>query len=252
MLKVLLMAADHKKGATGLRLDRELRGAAEAVRTGPAAGRLEIRTVLAVRRQDLGQALMEHDADVVQFSGHGSGDGLYMDEGDQVSADEFAALFVPHPRVRVVILNACRTYGVAQALSDVVDYTVAMEQEIEDAAAVVFSGAFYQALAHGRTVPVAFDAARAAVRGRYGETHAFPRLLAREGADERPVLPPPPADEPGAEPADGQVNRFRDVEAGSAHASNQASASAASGVRQVNDLSGVRVKGALVTENRIS
>jgi hypothetical protein len=245
-VKVLLMAADSQQGAEGLRLDREIRGAVEAVRTGTAGGRVEIHSRLAVQRDDWRRALLEHNPHVVHFSGHGSGDGLFLDTGDLLSAAELAALLVPHRGVRVVVLNACRTHEVATALRDVVDYTVAMELGIKDAAAVVFSGAFYEALAAGRTVPVAFDTARAAVKGRYGEKHALPRLLMREGADETPVLPPAPAEEPGA----GQVNRFRGVNAGSADISNEESRDATAGRGQLNDLNGVTVAGSMTVRNR--
>jgi len=211
-VKVLLMAADSQEGAAGLRLDREIRGAVEAVRTGAAGGRVEIHSRLAVQRDDWRRALLEHDPQVVQFSGHGSGNGLFLDTDDHddvLSAAELAALFVPHRHVRVVVLNACRTYEVARALNDVVDYTVAMELAIDDAAAVVFSGAFYEALAAGRTVPTAFDTARAALKGRYGEKHALPRLLMREGADESPVVVLP---HPVGEREGGMMNVVDEVE----------------------------------------
>jgi hypothetical protein len=248
-VKVLLMAADSQDGAAGLRLDREIRGAVEAVRTGAAGGRVEIHSRLAVQSDDWRRALLEHDPHVVHFSGHGSAKGLFLDRSDEVlPTAELAALFVPHRRVRVVVLNACRTHDVARALNDVVDYTVAMELAIDDSAAVVFSGAFYEALAAGRTVPTAFDTARAALKGRYTEKHALPRLLMREGADQSPVLPPAPVEEPFA----GQVNRFRNVNAGSADISNDESRDAPAGRGQLNQMDGVTVGGTLTVRNNRS
>jgi hypothetical protein len=246
-VNVLLMVANPYEGTAGLRLDREIRGAVEAVRTGPAVARLQIHPLLAVQYDDVRRALLEHDPQIVQFSGHGSGKGLFLDTGDVLPAAELAAMLVPHPGVRVVVLNACRTHGVATALSEVVDYTVAMELGIEDAAAVVFSGAFYEAVASGRTVPAAFDVARAAVKGRYGEKHALPRLLVREGADATPVLPPAPT--PQAEPDGGQVNVVEDVESTHEVEMMNRARSASPPPRQVNVARGSRFEGPFRMEN---
>lgn len=217
-IKVLLMAADPGEGVAGLRLDREVRGALEAIRAGHAAHELEIATELAVRADDLGTALLRHDPQIVHFAGHGDeGYGIIMDEGALVSADELAALFTPHTRVRVVVLNACDTLPVAQSLGEVVDYVVAMEALTDDEAAIHFAGAFYAALAFGRTVPFAFEHARGSTRGRFGERMAIPHLLVRPGADERPLegTAAPAAPRSSAEP-DRQVTRVEDIEASAA------------------------------------
>jgi hypothetical protein len=58
-----------------------------------------------------------------------------------------------------VVLNACHSEVVAQALAQVTGCVVAMSDSIEDAAAIRFSWSFYNALGYGLSIKAAFDAA---------------------------------------------------------------------------------------------
>lgn len=186
-IKVLLLAADSGGGSAGLRLDHEIRGALEAARMGRAANELEVMAELAVGADDVRNALLRHNPQIVHFAGHAKVNGLILDDGTRMSAEELAGLLSSFRDVRVVVLNACDTLGLAETLSEVVDYTVGMELPIDDDDAIGFSAQFYAALAFGRTIPFAFDLARKAVNGRQGQPPAIPHLLVRPGADERPL-----------------------------------------------------------------
>ncbi|WP_420126209.1 CHAT domain-containing protein [Longimicrobium sp.] len=254
-IKVLLMAADPGEGVAGLRLDREIRGALEAIRAGRGVNELEIATELAVRADDLGTALLRHDPQIVHFAGHGDGGyGIIMDDEERVPADELAALFTAHSQLRVVVLNACDTLPVAQVLGEVVDYVVAMEAVMDDDAAIHFSGAFYAALAFGRAVPVAFEHARSATRGRFGERRAIPHLLVRAGADARPLEGTAAPEEPrsSADP-DRQVTRVEDIEAAvAADIVNEAEGGGGAPISQENHVSRSKFQGPLKIGNRLT
>jgi hypothetical protein len=59
--------------------------------------------------------------------------------------------------VRCVIVNACTTERLAQALTAVVPCVIGMRHPVGDQSAVRFSIGFYQALAAGMPVDTAFD-----------------------------------------------------------------------------------------------
>jgi hypothetical protein len=92
-------------------------------------------------------------------------------------------------RVRLVVLNACFSATQAESIRDSVGIAIGMDSPISDAAAVAFSGAFYEALAYGRSVLQAFQLGRAAItlRGMPSEA-AIPRLLVRGDIDASQVI----------------------------------------------------------------
>ncbi|MFL5386151.1 MAG: CHAT domain-containing protein [Longimicrobiaceae bacterium] len=245
-IKVLLLAADNDDGTAGLRLDREIREALEAIRMGRAASGLELETKLAVRPDDLHPALAQLHPHVVHFAGHGSREGIILDGGETVGADALVRLFTTFRDVRAVVLNACNTLHVARALSAVVDYTVAMEGTLDDGAAIDFSGAFYAALAFGRTLPLAFEEACAFVRERFGEDHPVPELLVRPGAEAWPLEAPGDAAERSK-----QVNIADGVEADSAEMLNEAAGTGAVPVSQTNRASESKFNGSLTMSNKL-
>ncbi len=86
--------------------------------------------------------------------------------------------------IRAVFLNACYSEMLGRLASQHIDFVVAMASGVSEDGAVELAGAFYQALAYGRSVQQAFELARnelemqGAVRDAAGI-----RLLVREGAD---------------------------------------------------------------------
>jgi len=249
-IQVLLLAADPRDTSAGLRIDHEIRRSLEAVRMGQGANELKIAAELAVRGEDLVPALLRHRPQIVHFAGHGDGEGLELDNFDTLLPATLVQLFTTFREVRAVVLNACKSLVVAEAVSKVVDYTVAMEASIGDETAVDFAGAFYAALAFGSTVRFAFDAACSTISPCLDEEHPLPRLLVRPGAAEWPVrTPPAPEPRPAAESVT-QENRADDVEVeGSADLANQLPAGAAGPVKQNNHLSRAKVGGSLSMKN---
>ena len=122
---------------------------------------------------------------------------------------------------------------------------VAMELPVRDDASIHFTGAFYAALAFGRTVPAAFDMARTSSNARFGDDAGIPHLLAREGAEERPLVDAAPLPA-----AIRQKNKVEDVEAdGDAEVTNKGAVRAATPVHQSNDVNGVKARGSVKIGN---
>src|SRR5262249_6097179 len=138
-VKVLFLAA-NPHGTQPLQLDEEIRQITAKVRAAEYRDSLELISRWAVRPDDLLQALLEVQPDIVQFSGHGSSaaelillddqrdlkpvgqeEGLIMldDQGKPrpVSKEALVHLFrILKDNVRVVVLNACYSQPQAEAL----------------------------------------------------------------------------------------------------------------------------------------
>jgi len=147
------------------------------------ADRLEVGTLAALQRP-----LRQRDYHVLHFVGHGvydedAQDGALALEGAGgrtrlVTGRDLGMMLKGHRSLRLVVLNACEGArsarddpfgGVAQALvRQGIPAVIAMQFEISDPAALVFSQSFYQAIADGLPVDVAMVEAR---RAMFAEGH---------------------------------------------------------------------------------
>ena len=142
------------------------------------ADRLEAGTLAALQRP-----LRQREYHVLHFVGHGvydedAQDGALALEGEGgrirlVTGRDLGMMLRGHRSLRLVVLNACEGArsarddpfgGVAQALvRQGIPAVIAMQFEISDPAALVFSQSFYQAIADGLPVDMAMVEARKAM-----------------------------------------------------------------------------------------
>jgi CHAT domain/Tetratricopeptide repeat len=147
------------------------------------ADRLEDGTLAALQRP-----LRQREYHVLHFVGHGvydedAQDGVLALEGAGgrtrlVTGRDLGMMLKGHRSLRLVVLNACEGArsarddpfgGVAQALvRQGIPAVIAMQFEISDPAALVFSQSFYQAIADGLPLDVAMVEAR---RAMFAEGH---------------------------------------------------------------------------------
>jgi hypothetical protein len=151
--KVLILAALPDR----LRLDKEIREIEEAIKRAVKRDSFEIKIRTAVRTQDIRRALAEEKPQIVHFCGHGIEDGSLVLEDDggnhlPVSPIALAALFKLHTEyIKCVLLNACYSALLAEAISKHINYVIGMNQPIEDRAAIVFAQGFYDGLGYDNT-----------------------------------------------------------------------------------------------------
>lgn len=120
--------------------------------------------------------------DVVPGSG-GSGSATPPDATD-VHAHAFAEMIrTAAPRAAVVVLNACYSDAMADALLSAVPCVVGIQGPIDDNAARVFSAGFYRALGHGHPVSAAVEQATAALMVDYRSEAYRPVCRVRNGID---------------------------------------------------------------------
>jgi hypothetical protein len=172
-----------------LRSDLEIRGIREQLQLGKLREHFRLESAVAARLKDIGQALADCDPRIVHFSGHGKQDGsLYVEDesGYSVAAapEGLARLFRLHAKtVDCVIVNACHSLRLAEAMRRDFDYVIAMQTKIVDDAAINFSIGFYQGLASGDPVPLAFERGAAFLQSLAvgPDEQSTPILLSRDG-----------------------------------------------------------------------
>lgn len=195
-IKILFLAA-NPTDTSALRLGVEARQIGEMIAFGSKRDQFELIQQHAVRVGDLQRTLMTHEPHIVHFCGHGSRTEQLVFEDNQgtstvVGKEVMVALFkILKDNLRVVVLNACFSKPQAEALTEIIDYTVGMNKAVGDKAAISFAGAFYQALAFDRTVTEAFELARVEVDLANLSGSDTPELFVRTGIDiKRRLLAP--------------------------------------------------------------
>ena len=187
-MKILLLAANPMTSHR-LRIDEEVRAIEEKVGSSKLRDAVQFRSLWATRPEDLQQALLKEDPDVVHFSGHGGGTAgvvLHSEAGTDaslVSSAALAQLFaLLKGNIRLVVLNACYSEEQARAIVEKIDFVVGMADSIGDDGAGAFAAAFYRGLAYGQSVQTAFGLGRneLQLKGLMGD-EAVPVLLIRKG-----------------------------------------------------------------------
>jgi hypothetical protein len=187
-VKILFLSA-NPKNITHIRLDEEVREVDEKIRMGEFRDQLALIPHFAVRPGDLMQTLLRHKPHILHFSGHGSAtEGIVLEDNNGrtqlVSTDALAGLFrTIKDNLRIVLLNACYSAVQAEGISQIVDFTIGMNKAIGDHSAIVFSAAFYQGLAFGRSVKESFELGITALMLEGIPESQTPVLLTKKGVD---------------------------------------------------------------------
>lgn len=169
LIKVLYLAANPvdpaNPGKQRLRVEEEFREIQQTVSQSRERDNIRLESRWAVQPHDITEALFAVEPHFVHFAGHGD-----TKEGSIVVGDEYGyARTIPVDGVvrafqaagqviRCVVVNACGTERLAQALAAAGLCVIGMRQPVGDQSAVRFSIGFYQALAAGRSIETAFGA----------------------------------------------------------------------------------------------
>ncbi|HEX4418322.1 MAG TPA: CHAT domain-containing protein [Kofleriaceae bacterium] len=211
---VILFLAANPRDTSQLALDREARAIQLELKRSGYRDRFELVTWWAAEPLDLLRALRERPPTIVHFSGHGarpanvagstSGRDIVVDfelgpdasapsgvmfaradgSGQVVTPAAFGqTLAAAGVQVRLVVLNACFTAPMAQALAAHVDCVVGMTGAIHDDAARIFSIGFYGGLGEQASVAAAFAHGKAAVNLEGLPDVDRPQLVVRDGFD---------------------------------------------------------------------
>ncbi len=182
--KILILTA-NPINLSRLNLDQEVREIKEGLKRSPYRDKFEIVTEWAVRPDDLRRTLLEHQPQIVHFSGHGSGEtGLFLNGDDDfpklVSTESLARLFRLLSDVECVLMNACYSEWQGEVIREHIDYVIGMSDAIGDAGAIKFAVGFYDGLGAGRSIPDAFEWGLVAIDLEGIAETNIPRLLKRK------------------------------------------------------------------------
>jgi tetratricopeptide (TPR) repeat protein len=185
-IKVLVVFANPSK--TGpLRLGNEDRAIREAIRLSHYRYKIELDILHASTVHDLRRAFLDKEFHVVHISGHGTEDGLLLENDlgerypvpQEALADQFSAY---SPPLQCVILNACYSTSQGRLISLGVPFTIAVEGPISDKAAIEFSRGFYDAIGAGRAIDFAYEEGRRTVKLAAPNTQFNAAILKRDEA----------------------------------------------------------------------
>ena len=185
-LKVLFLAANPVMTA---RLDEEIRFIEEKIRLTEYRDSLELIPKLAARPDDLLQELNRYKPQIVHFSAHGQPTGEIMLVDQQglpklMSTQATRALFnMFKGNIHVVVLNACYSYRQAEAIAEVIDCVIGMNDAIGVQAAIIFSSSFYRAIGFGCSIQEAFDQGIISLMVEGISEESTPKLHVRRGVD---------------------------------------------------------------------
>ena len=166
---ILLLAANPKR-TEPLRLDEEAKKIEQCLERSKLRDQFRLVIKWAVTAKDLRRALLDHEPEIVHFSGHGSGANGLNFEDDQgfvseIPGETLEELFqLMTPRIKCVVLNACYSEIQANVIARSVEYVVGMKDAILDEASVEFAEGFYDAVAAGRTFDEAFCFGKNAIK----------------------------------------------------------------------------------------
>jgi hypothetical protein len=162
LIRILILAA-NPRNTDRLRLDEEVREIQAALEESRNRDEFEVITRWAVRVDDLQKVLLDHNPQIVHFSGHGDGDnGLILEDelghACMVSTKALAKLFSFFQNtIQCVCLNACYSEVQAEAIHASIPFVVGMNQSIGDKAAIKFSKGFYRAIGANRLIEEAYE-----------------------------------------------------------------------------------------------
>lgn len=161
-VKILFLAA-NPSDTDPLQLAAEMAAIKEVLRKTTYYEHFRLEHEGAVRYADLPGLLMEHQPDIVHFSGHGSSAGelQFLDENGfshPIAVPVLTRLFtLLKDNIRCVVLNACYSDTQAKAIAGQIDAVIGVRKALEDESAIKFAAGFYEALGFGRDLKTAFD-----------------------------------------------------------------------------------------------
>jgi len=187
---VLLFASEYP-GSDSLQIGREIREIQLRIQEAKFSDRIALIPWTAAQPLDLIPRLNMHNPHMVQFSGHGTPDGILMTgpatRPQPLAADRLIQMLKwSGEDLRIVFFNICDSEEHARAAAQIVDGAIGMRGEMHDTAARTFAASLYSGLAFGRSLKHAFYQACAAIGDE--PDSSVPQLFFRDGTDPHEIV----------------------------------------------------------------
>ena len=139
-LKILLLAAN-----SGTRVEREFREIEKRLNSSSHRKQFSIKIALGVRASDFSEVLLRHTPHILHFSGRADKKTGLLLADDSASHRPvpnkalMQLLKILKDNLDVLVFNACYTKRQAQGLAKTFDYTIGMNEDLDDESAIDFS-----------------------------------------------------------------------------------------------------------------
>jgi CBS domain-containing protein len=194
-IKILFLSADPTD-ATRLRLGEEKRDIQNELKSSKGRERFVWESRESVRPEDMTQALLDYDPDIIHFSGHGMSTGELCFENPQgkvqpIPPGDLALIFeATESSTECVILNACHSEIQAKEISKYSQFVIGMSKEVGDKSAIAFSVGFYKALGANKKIPAAYKFGRALMKMQGNPEHLIPILYEKTNSSQIQIQKP--------------------------------------------------------------
>jgi len=190
MKKILILTANPINTKT-LRLSEEVKEIKSAWERSQKREQFQVVSQEAVGIEELRRTLLDHQPNIVHFSGHGGGEqglALMGDNGEAIlvkpdALSDFFKIVQESFKIECVVLTACYSEIQAEGIYPYIDYVVGMNQKIGDTAARKFTLGFYDALFAGQSIETAFKYGRNSIQMENIPEHLTPILKSRTNLD---------------------------------------------------------------------
>jgi hypothetical protein len=172
-------------------LDTEIREILARIDEATFGHRIILRAWPAAQAFDVIPGMNRHKPHMVQFSGHGTADGILMmgphDRSEPVAADRLIQMLKwTGENLRVVFFNICDSEAHARAAAQFAEAAIGIRGQMHDAPARNFAASLYSGLAFGNSVKRAFHQACATIADE--PDRVMPQLFFRHGIDPHTVV----------------------------------------------------------------
>jgi len=184
--QTILLLSANPLDTQRLRTDNEIEKIKDGLKSAKYRDSFTIQAHNSVSATDFQQTFLEHEPNIVHFSGHGEGqEGIVLEDdhgnSNLIKASILADLFkLFGASIHCVLLNASYSEVQADAIAEYIDYVIGMKQAVSDQAAISFSVAFYQAIGAGKSIEFAFKHACVAIQMQKLPEHLTPVLKKRQ------------------------------------------------------------------------
>jgi hypothetical protein len=196
----ILLFASEPPDQERLDLGREIREILLRIEEARFRDRIILQQWPATEPLDLIPNINKHKPHMVQFSGHGSPDGILLmgppHRSQPLAADRLIQMLKwSSEDLRIVFFNICDSEEHARAAAQVVDGAIGMRGDIHDAPARTFAASLYSGLAFGRSLKHSFYQACAAIGNE--PDSSIPQLFFRDGTDPHEIVLVRPREDDG-------------------------------------------------------
>ena len=164
-LKTVLIVAVSPKNLPRIHIDKEVREICNVLWKARKV-QFNVEILRAARIEDLSRALLESAPQIVHFCGHGSSEGILLEndmgEAHQVAPETLADILnlfsnSTETIVETIFFNACYTENQANAAAPFAEHIIGSKKATGDEDAITLATCFYEALASGRSYTFAYE-----------------------------------------------------------------------------------------------